>query len=228
MRGAGLPARRSASCSMPMASATPSAVSNPATSLSGTCDVTREVQSFSSTLNSPHMPRCCRTSANQRSSSSCCHAARAQRRFVQRREADRVDLAALRKVEREPQRIEHERAVGRRGLRRRECRCVPARPFQAGDRRARFGGVGPRAASASRARRPPSARPLPCSHAVRSAECAHRAAWPGWPAPWPRAPGRYPPDRRRRVQWLRSFLVLLAPAALSYSSLTPASRISLP
>ena len=71
------------------------------------------------------------------------HATRAQRGFVQRREAHRVDLAALRKVEREPQRIEHERAVGRRSLRRCERRCIPARPFQPGDRRARFGGVVP-------------------------------------------------------------------------------------
>ncbi len=61
------------------------------------------------------------------------HSAGAQCRLVERREAYGVDLAALREFQREPQRIEHERAVGGGGLRRRERRRFPSVPFQAHD-----------------------------------------------------------------------------------------------
>ena len=72
------------------------------------------------------------------------HASGAQRRLVERREAHGVDFTVLREVEREAQRVEHEGAVRRPRVRGPERGRIPAVPLQARHRQRRLGCVTPR------------------------------------------------------------------------------------
>ncbi len=99
------------------------------------------------------------------------HAARPQRGLVERRKADRVDLAAALEVEGQRQRGQHERAVRGGGDPARERRRAGAIPVERGN-----GSIGQRSRArrraASRASRPLRPRRRQGSRRGRSRECA--------------------------------------------------------